>query len=324
LTEFDFIEHCLKPNAGHHPDVILGIGDDCAVLRVPPQQELVISTDTVVAGVHFPEETSPYDIGFKSIAVSLSDLAAMGATPIWVMASFTFPHLEPAWIQEFCAGFFALLNQFKLQLIGGDTSQGPLSITTQVFGYVPPQQALRRDGAKIGDLCYVTGPLGDAGLALRAIQNKIKLPQAIKEKIVPRLNRPEPRIPQGLALRGLAHSAIDISDGLVADLGHILTASGVGAKLWLDKLPLSRILQESLPPLEAIQMALSAGDDYELCFTIPPAKQKALEQIFAERNWDCFCVGVIESGSQLQLINEQGEEFHLKTKAYQHFFNNSD
>ena len=202
----------------------------------------------------------------------------MGATPAWVTMALTLPRADQNWLQEFCEGFFTLANRHQVQLVGGDLTRGPLSITVQAMGFVPPQQALRRSGAKPSDLIYVTGTLGDAGLALKCLQKNFHLDTNQQRDVLRHLNQPEPRIATGKQLLGIAHAAIDISDGLAADLSHILEDSHTGAILYVDQLPLSSILEKSLAHNDAIALALSAGDDYELCFTIPPDKRILLEQ----------------------------------------------
>jgi thiamine-monophosphate kinase len=239
LTEFNLIErYFTRPAAAPDPDVILGIGDDAALVRVPTGMELAVATDTLVEGVHFPPQTAPETIGHKALAVNLSDMAAMGAEPRWATLALTLPQADEDWLTAFSSGFLALAAAEGVQLIGGDTTRGPLSITVQILGLLPSGSALRRSGACAGDLVYVTGTLGDAGLALRMLQHAHGS-AAVAAPLAQRLNQPQPRTQEGLALRGIASAAIDISDGLCADLGHILAASGVGAHINLAALPLS-------------------------------------------------------------------------------------
>jgi len=298
MNEFELIDHFFAQQKQSRSDVVLGIGDDAALLQVPPDQLLVTSTDTLISGVHFPIDTSPYDIGYKSLAVNLSDLAAMGAEPAWVMLALTLPQNNENWLKEFTRGFFELIHRYKLQLVGGDTTRGPLSITVQAMGFVPPGMALRRDGAKPDNAIYVTGNLGDAGFAL----------QQKTEPFMNCLNRPEPRIETGLALRGIASSAIDISDGLAADLGHILKASGVGATVDVTALPISSELRAAVGQEKAWQLALSAGDDYELCFTAP-----------TDKSVSGICIGHIEKEPGLRLQQGDGKPFVLKSEGFRHF-----
>jgi thiamine-monophosphate kinase len=324
ISEFDLIQHFFNQAKHNRSDVLQGIGDDGAVLQVPSDQQLVVTTDTLVMGRHFPENTSPADMAYKALAVNLSDLAAMGATPTWILLALTLPTADEAWLAEFSQGFFSLLDQFNLQLIGGDVTQGPLTITAQAMGFVPPGKALLRSGAKPGDRIYVTGTLGDAGLALRYLQKKISLDLNEQQKrcLLQRLNRPTPRIEWGLVLRGMASSAIDISDGLAADLGHILAASQVGASVAVDKLPLSETLQ-ALPLEQAWQLALSAGDDYELCFTVPPTCEAQLQHSLKSRACPFACIGVIQKGPGLFLYDATGSPFVLQQSGFQHFIETS-
>lgn len=319
MTEFDIIKNYFATQVEHRSDVIYGIGDDAAIVLVPPGHELVITTDTLINGVHFPESTLPYDIGYKSLAVNLSDLAAMGATPAWVTMALTLPFADENWIQEFCDGFFTLANRHQVQLIGGDLTHGPLSITIQALGFIPSGYALLRSQAKPGDLIYVTGTLGDAGLALKCLQNNIQLDASYLRLLLARLNHPEPRIATGKALLDFAHAAIDISDGLAADLGHILEASHVGARIFVDQLPLSNELQHSLSPEKAIALALTAGDDYELCFTVPAEKRIELEEILSTMPCRFTCIGEIITPLGLDLRYTTGGKYNGSIHGYEHF-----
>ena len=325
LKEFNIIKnHFLKASyKSQRTDVKLGIGDDCALLKVPTDHWLAVSTDTLVAGIHFPLSTLPSDIGYKALAVNLSDLAAMGAQPAWVSLALTLPYADEQWLSQFVEGFFKLIDEYKLQLIGGDTTQGTvLSITVNVYGFVKEHAALKRSGAKPGDLIYVTGTLGDAGLALAAIENKINLSNADREIILSRLNRPIPRIEAGLALVGYANSAIDISDGLAADLRHILSSSQVGATLWSYALPLSSIVKQAIPQQQALELALTAGDDYELCFSALPDHAPMINNLLSPY---CYatCIGKIESDLGLRLCNEKGLITEYKHEGYEHFAKSS-
>lgn len=302
MTEFELIRHYFAAKTKERNDVRLGIGDDAAIANVPAGHELVITTDTLINGVHFPTTTSPADIGYKALAVNLSDLAAMGATPAWITLALTLPTADPTWIASFCDGLFLLANQYQVALIGGDTTRGPLSITIQAMGFVPTGKALLRSAAKPGDLIYVTGTLGDAARGLLNPQYP---------ELLSRLNRPEPRIATGTLLSGLAHAAIDISDGFVADLKHILLASHVGATVHLDQLPISHP--------EALAYALTGGDDYELCFTIPPEKREELEKKHANIPCRLSCVGTIHTQLELQLLDNNGNPYHGPLHGYQHF-----
>ncbi len=311
LNEFSLIEKFFAPQTIARDDVILGIGDDAAIAAIPAHQQIVITTDTLIAGVHFPENTSAYDIGFKALAVNLSDLAAMGATPAWVTLALTLPKADETWLTEFSRGFFALASQFNIQLIGGDLTRGPLVITVGAYGFIAKDQAILRSGAIPGDLIYVTNTLGDAALALRS-------PNPQKELLM-RLNRPTPRIEIGEKLRKIAHAAIDISDGLAADLQHILEKSHVGARINLNQLPLSEALRQSVPSDQAIALALNGGDDYELCFTIPKEKQQSLEKMSTQCKVTCTLIGEITNSLKLDLRFQDGSKYNQPTEGYKHF-----
>ncbi len=317
MDEFALIERYFTRRAAQirAPHVALGIGDDAALLDIPAGMQLVVSVDTLVSGVHFPKDTVPYDIGYKALAVSLSDMAAMGAEPIAATLALTLPETDEPWLEAFSNGFFDLAERYQTQLIGGDTTRGPLSITVHIHGLLPQGAALLRSGARAGDAIYVTGTLGEAGLALQHLQGKLKLHHA--QRALDRLNRPEPRVREGMALRGIASSAIDISDGLAADLGHILDASRAGATIHLDALPVPADLAGADVNLQ--EFALSAGDDYELCFTAPPRNHEALQQ--ALRNFSCPCtrIGAVEATPGLRCLRADGSLFTPAAPGYRHF-----
>ena len=319
MSEFDIIQRYFTRKTNSDPALILGIGDDAALLHVPAGMELAVSVDTLVAGVHFPADTHPTDIGYKALAVSLSDMAAMGAEPRWATLALTLPEADESWLENFSKGFFELADRYGVQLIGGDTTRGPLAITVQIHGLVPAGTALRRSAARPGDLIYVTGELGDAGLALLLLQEKISVSAEQAAQAMTRLNRPEPRVKAGLALRGIAHAAIDLSDGLVADLGHILKASGVGATLHMERLPLSPAVTSVLDQAGGWNLPLSSGDDYELCFTVPPANQARLLATLEDFSCVCTCIGVIEIAPGLRCKLPNGELFEPAHAGYQHF-----
>jgi thiamine-monophosphate kinase len=314
LSEFDLIDKYFRNALKDGPEVKCGIGDDAAIVSVPAGMELAISVDTLVAGIHFPIETSPAGIGYKSLAVNLSDMAAMGAEPHWITMSFTMPENNEHWLQSFMSGFAGLAKQYSLSLIGGDLSRGPLSITVQIHGFVPQGKALYRHGARAGDLVYVSGTLGDAGLALGLVQGKYEVAEKSREFLINRLNRPTPQIELGMALRGIANSAIDISDGLLADLENITKASHKGAIIDINNLPLSEAVR--LQP-DAIDMALTSGDDYELCFTVSPEKLSQVEEL--KQKFRLSCIGKISDGKGIVWQHADGREYHPKKKAYRHF-----
>ena len=315
--ERELIERFFAGLTRRRDDVVLGIGDDAALLRPPPARELAVSTDTLVAGVHFDAGADAADVGYKSLAVNLSDLAAMGAEPLWLTLSLTMPVRDDGWLGKFAGGLGALADRFDVGLVGGDLSRGPLSITVQIIGAVPPGAALRRDGARAGDDVYVTGQLGCAAFALQPAAAAA----AARHDCRRRLLRPEPRVEAGRALRGLAHACIDISDGLITDLGHVLRASGTGACIELDQLPACAALR-SVADVELRQrLLLAGGDDYELCFTAATAAAGAVRAVFCDLDLTLTRVGTIvgDAGSGLHLRHAEGGEFRPGYGGYQHF-----
>ena len=285
LSEFSIIAQYFN-RSDQRNDVLLGVGDDAALLEVPPGMHLAVSVDTMVSGRHFPVETSPEAIGHKALAVNLSDMAAMGAEPAWATLALTLPQPDTDFLTGFTAGFYRLAERWGVALVGGDTVRGPLQIVVQIQGLVPRGKALRRSGAHIGDHLFVTGTLGDAGAGLRHVQGQLCGEDTQIAELRRRLDYPTPRVQAGLALRDVASAAIDISDGLLADLGHILTASSVGAEVELEAIPVSTALGGCVvDPSDRLRLALTAGDDYELCFTVPEENLADLHRVAAE--WDC-------------------------------------
>ncbi len=307
LAEFNLIKQFFTRPA-QHKSTQLSVGDDCALLSVPEGDELAVTVDTMVEGVHFFPDVPPEQLGYKLVAVNLSDLASMGAEPIAITLALTMPKVDTLWLQDFAKGVFALVDKYQLDLIGGDTTSGSLTLTVQAMGLVPKQQALRRSTAKVGDLIYVTGTLGDAGLGLKIKQG---YSGRETEQALQRFNMPEPRIQEGLAIRALANACIDISDGLAADLGHILSRSGLGACLVYEHLPLSTAVMEYMRHTEDWQMPLVAGDDYELCFTIAAEYARQL-------SIDCTCIGVIEAEQGLRLTRN-GISSIFNNSGFEHF-----
>lgn len=305
LSEFDLItRYFTRPNhAGKQ--VALGIGDDCALLRPLAGMQIAISSDMLVEGRHFFPNAHPYQLAHKCLAVNLSDLAAMGAKPIAFTLALSLPQASPTWLTEFSAGLFALADTHNCTLIGGDTTKGPLTICITIFGEIPTGQALLRSAAQVGDDIWVSGTLGDAKLALATYQNELSLNSAALASAATRLHTPTPRVTLGLALRGLARSAIDISDGLVGDLGHILQASKVGATLDVDALPFGANLTQQAPTFR-YQYALTGGDDYELCFTASAAQRDAVLAAARDAATPVTRIGVIEAVPGLRLINQHG------------------
>jgi thiamine-monophosphate kinase len=285
-----------------------GIGDDCALMLIPAEYELAITTDTMVEDVHFFSGIDPKLLGYKLLAVNLSDLAAMGAKPTSMTLALTLPEVNENWLKGFSEGFLSLANQFSVDLIGGDTSSGKLTLTVQAMGMVPKGQAMLRSGAKVGDYVFVTGSLGDAGLGLK-IEKGFSC--SSPNSALKQLHRPFPRVNEGLAIRDHANACIDISDGLASDLEHILKQSHVGARIDWDKLPLSKMVRSYIEKTGDWQMPLTAGDDYELCFTVGPDEANLIEI-------DCTQIGVIEEemGFRLQRLGKTKE---LVVKGFEHF-----
>jgi thiamine-monophosphate kinase len=312
MNEFAIIEHFFNSSNLKREDVILGIGDDCAIVQPPTEQELLITTDTLVSGVHFLPDMAAYDIGFKSLAVNLSDLAAKGAEPAWITLALTLPDANEIWLKAFSKGLFELANRYHVQLIGGDLTKGPLSVTIQAIGFAPKNKAPRRSGAKPGDLIYVSHTLGDAALGLAYLKNSIAIAKPYQDYLAERHCRPEPRIAMGKQLREIAHASIDISDGLVADLGHILDMSNVGATVYVDSIPLSDSLLASVSREEGIVLALTGGDDYELCFTVEPNKAHLLDTTYT-------CIGKINNQPGLDLRYQNEKKYNGTQAGYKHF-----
>lgn len=317
-SEFSLIEQYFSQLTAERADVTLGIGDDCALLQCPQGKELAVSIDTLVEGVHFFADVEPQALGYKALAVNLSDLAAMGAEPAWFTLALTLPEYNSIWLQGFSSGLAKAAKASGIQLVGGDTTRGPLTISIQVHGLVDAGQALRRDGANPGDRIYVTGTLGDAGAALKH-RLEAWSPGVLSDSdwtsLQQRLEYPTPRSALSQIICRYASAAIDISDGLLADLSHILKRSGVGASLRTNTLPLSASLKK-LPETDATELALSSGDDYELCFTVSPDRVYELEQQCA----NITCIGEITAQSGLRLIDASGQERTANIrKGYDHF-----
>lgn len=318
MSEFDLINRYFKYLPCQRTDVLLGIGDDCALLQPPAGKQLAMTADTLVAGVHFPVNTPAVDIGYKSLAVNLSDLAAMGAEPAWAMLALTLPVADENWLQQFMSGFSELACEHGVQLIGGDTTSGPLSITVQLTGFVTPDQVLRRDAAKPGDKIYVSGTLGDAALGLKKCLGHIASKNSLLH-CVSRLNRPDPRVALGRELLAVCRCSIDISDGLMADLGHIVNASCCAANIYLNKLPLSDELQKFYGNDIDWSVVATGGDDYELCFTLPPQHEPLLKIIAEKTHTRLTCIGEIISGKGVHCFDEAGREVGFANAGYNHF-----
>ena len=317
LSEFQLISNYFTRQSVTRTDVALGIGDDAALLRVPAGQCLAVSVDTLVEGVHFLPQIAPVDLGYRALAVNLSDLAAMGAQPAWATLAITVPRVDEFWLAQFSHGFFELAQQHAVQLVGGNTTHGPLSISVQVHGFVPETQAIRRSGAQPEDLIFVTGTLGDAAIGLQAALQNIVLLPAQAQFASQRWLRPVPRIAEGLALRGVASAGIDISDGLLADLGHLCEASQVGARLKVEQLPVSTLFRAA--GRNDWNLPLSGGDDYELCFTAAPERRAYIEELFGAFACGVTCIGVIEAALGVRCDMNDGRSFVPEKSGYDHF-----
>ena len=315
ISEFDLISRYFANSTGQREDVALGVGDDCALLRVPEGYELAVTMDSLVAGVHFYPDADPESLGHKALAVNLSDLAAMGARPAWATLALTLPETDLEWLAAFMTGFRSLADRYGVQLIGGDTTHGPLSMTLQAHGFTRPGKALRRDSARVGDLVGVTGTLGDAGLALMPEYDAGEHRAYLRD----RLERPAPRVEAGLTLIGMAHAAIDISDGLLADLGHICERSGTGATLNLEQIPLSPAVLAYVKKRHDWSIPLSAGDDYELCFTVPTGRRQEVEARLLDIGCGLTWIGVIEGSAGIRCLGADGREVDIGSRGYQHF-----
>lgn len=307
MDEFTLIERFFKRPC-KRSDTLLPGGDDAALTQVPAGKVLVSSTDTMVVDTHFYANMPAEQLGHKSLAINLSDLAAMGAEPAWVLLSLTLPELNQAWLANFANGFYQLADHFQVDLIGGNIARGPLSISVTVQGLVSYDNALQRSGAKPGDLIFVSGQLGSAAGGLLAVQQALDLPGLIESWL-----QPKPRVELGLALIGRATAAIDLSDGLAADLSHLLSASQVGATIDEAKLPIGAELKAAFGE-EAFKLALQGGEDYQLCFTAGAAQQAWLEA-----HGDCTAIGVIEEAVGLRMRTCSGEVVNLQAQGWQHF-----
>ncbi|MFT4179224.1 MAG: thiamine-phosphate kinase [Thermomonas sp.] len=308
MQEFDLIAR-IRQRAATRSDVLLGIGDDAALLQPPADMQLVVAMDTLNAGVHFPPDTAPADIGWKALAVNLSDLAAMGATPAWCVLSLSLPEADAGFVDGFLDGFLKLASQHDVALVGGDTTRGPLSVCVAVHGVVEPGMALRRDGARMGDDVWISGTLGDAAAALA----QWKAGSAMTPQLRERLDRPTPRVALGRALRGIATSCIDVSDGLLADLGHVCKTSSVGADIDIDALPASSGLRAAFDADTRRILQASGGDDYELCFTAPPSMRDAIARLASEQT-PLTRIGCIVAGNGVIC-----DGFDAGRAGYQHF-----
>ena len=319
-SEFQLIQQFFQREQAEQPaaGVLLGIGDDCALLQIPDGKYLAVTVDTLVADVHFPADTDPQLIAERALRTNLSDLAAMGADPLWFTLALTLPDANEDWLRSFSRGLFACAREYGIALVGGDTTSGPLTITIQAMGAAEPQKTMRRDGANVGDFILVTNTLGDGAAALACIQNKHGFSDEHADYLLQRFYRPVPRLSESALIRGIATSALDISDGLVADLQHICNASDVGAVIYVEDLPLSAAINSLDDIAQARQWALSGGDDYELCFTLPPENMADIAMLIAQGKLQATVIGEVIHGSKV-ICEYNGEPFALTTTGYQHF-----
>lgn len=314
MDEFSLISHYFSPLSSSQPHVLLGIGDDCALLTVPEGKTLAVSTDSLVCGVHFLNDWDAFIVGYKALVSNVSDLAAMGAEPAWVSLALTLPSLDEKWLARFVEGFKTILHRYNMSLIGGDITKGPLQITLTVHGFVDKETALKRSGAKGGDLIYVTGSLGEPAYAVSQLS---KLP--CDDSIFHKLFYPTPRISHGLLINRYASSAIDISDGLAADLDHILLSSQKGAIVSLPKVPVSSKLLNCISVADAQRFALTGGDEYELCFTVSPSCAQEMERSLEANALEYYQIGTVLGSGGLIIENEHAETVEFNVKGYQHF-----
>ena len=318
MGEFDLIRRYFTRSPGPASHAVLGVGDDCALLAPASGMHWAISSDMLVEGRHFLSTVAPERLGHKALAVNLSDLAACGATPRAFMLALALPRVDEVFLEAFARGLFALADAQGIELVGGDTTAGPLNICITVFGEVPTGQALLRSGARAGDDLYVSGTLGDARLALEVFRGALALEGSAFEQVRLAMETPQPRVGLGLALRGVASSAIDVSDGLAGDLGHILERSKVGATLHLDSLPRSAVLQGLAPDLQR-RFGLAGGDDYELVFTAPASARADVQAAAVSAAVAVTCVGRIEAAPGLRLLDAQGQVLPNTYASFDHF-----
>jgi thiamine-monophosphate kinase len=322
LGEFDLIDRYFSrsKSAGRsRSDVILGVGDDAALLRVPTDTDLVAAVDTIVAGRHFPLNSHPRSIGHRALAVNLSDIAAMGATPVWATLALTMPSADANWLDGFSAGLTRLADAHGVELVGGDTTAGPLTISVQILGVVARGTALLRSGAQAGDILAVTGTLGDSGAGLALVTGRLSgQDRAMADELVERFEYPVPRVLFGSSARGIASAAMDLSDGLVGDLPKLAAASGLAAHVEVGRLPMSRALLGMVPAAQAREWALSAGDDYEILLAVPPARFDELEGKAHQLNLTFTAIGELHPGSGVTW-GLNGAPFGVPAQGYDHF-----
>lgn len=317
MNEFSLIDVFFKKPAHTRADVVFGIGDDAACLTVPKDHQLLVSTDTLVADVHFLSSWDAYDIAYKAVMVNISDIAAMAAIPCWISLALTLPEPNKSWLKHFSKGLHDSLKRFDIALIGGDTTRGPLSITITIHGLVPAGKAVRRSGANPGDKIYVSGELGAAALAVSFLKRN-DINQSDQQTLMQKLQYPSPRVDLAEILQTYASAAIDISDGLSADLNHICVASEVGACLDYPAIPVHPLVKK-YQQTKATDFALCGGDDYELCFTVPSQKEEAFLAALSKQGVHCYLIGVIEKNQGLRAIIREGDTVILEPRGYSHF-----
>ena len=314
--EFDVIaRHFTRPAA----NAVLGVGDDCALVDVSNGMDLAVSVDTLVSGTHFFPDVDPEMLGHKALAVNLSDMAAMGAMPYWAMLALTLPEVDHDWLGKFAKGFFDLAEEYEVSLIGGDTTRGSLTLTVTIMGEVPAGAALRRSGAKVGNDVWVSGSIGDAALAVAHRHGKLELSEAEFHEAVMRLYEPTPRVRLGQALRGLATSAIDMSDGLLSDLGHICRLSGVGATVDLASIPRSPIGEKHASTAAGLTALVAGGDDYELCFTAHPNSRDSIAELTDILGVPLTRIGRVRKGKGVSLLGPDGKPVKIDGHGFDHF-----
>ncbi|HUO18851.1 MAG TPA: thiamine-phosphate kinase [Steroidobacteraceae bacterium] len=318
LSESDLITRFFRNCGAQRRDVVLGVGDDAALTECPPGMQLAATTDTLVAGVHFPHPTPAAAIGHRALAVNLSDLAAMGARPAWALLALTLPAAEESWLAEFAAGFGALARAHEVALIGGDTTRGPLTVSVQLLGHVPRGRALTRAGGRAGQFLYVSGTPGDAAAGLALEQGRLSAPPQAAAYLRERFLMPTPRVALGERLRDYASACIDVSDGLLGDAGKLAAASGAGLEMQYAALPVSRALVEAVGEDAARELALTGGDDYELLFTVEPARAAQLERALPQQQWNYRQIGVLRAAAGVVLMRG-GTVMDFSHCGYQHF-----
>jgi len=318
MNEFDIIDRFLNIKNGQRKDVIKGIGDDCALLKVPRGQRLAVTMDTLIGGVHFLADSNAADVAHKAVAVNLSDLSAAGAEPAWLTVSLSLPEFDEEWLTDFNRGLKKIADFFTVQIIGGDTCRGPMSITIQAHGFVPENVFLQRSTAQAGELICVTGNLGDAALGLKVAQNELQVPPKVATQLLKKYYTPYPRVAAGIVLRGRATAGIDISDGLLSDVNHISQQSGVGALLRWERIPLSEEAKSIEDKDLVMKAALTGGDDYELCFTIDEDDLESTKQALETVGIDCIPIGRLTGKPGVRLLHHK-QELVVDELGYSHF-----